>query len=95
MKTIQFICLILVLFLSACAVPRYEHTYKTPKGLNFKEGQWLVNDIIGEPKNKAFLEDFMMQKMKQIAKDSIFHIRDVRSESMIAKDLPFLMDSIR
>jgi len=94
MKTIQCICLIIFLVLSGCAVPRYEHKYKTPKGLNFKEGQWLINDIKGEPKNKEFLEDLLMQKMKQIAKDSIFHIKDIRPESMIAKDIPFQMDSM-
>lgn len=75
-------------------MPKYTHEYRTPKGMNFTKGLWLVNYVDAPWSLREFLTKNLLRKLSELAGDSIVYIADVGGKSLLQANIPFLVDSL-
>lgn len=81
------------ILITSCAIPNYNHIYKSPKGLDLRSGKWLVSYVEG---NLSTDESKMVAKkiykeFKEIGVDSIQLIDNVSFDYIIPDRFQFLV----
>lgn len=75
-------CYVLFIFiglLASCATPHYIHIYKSPKGMDFTTGKWLVTNVDGKlPYTyKEGLSRNLLKGFRKLRGDSIYSVNEV------------------
>lgn len=86
-----FIGLTLVFLFSSCAIPHYQHTYESTKGLDLRKGKWLVNHIESDLSLKAqdALAMRLMKKLEKLGNISVVYIDSVNLHYLVPSQLEF------
>jgi len=89
----KFICstlslLIMVLVISSCANIRYVQSYSTPKGLDFKDKKYLLNNIYSPYAASTY--DSFVNGLKSVGEGAIDEVLDARNKGVIIpQDIKF------
>lgn len=86
-----FIGLTLVFLFSSCAIPHYQHTYESTKGLDLRKGKWLVNHIESDLSLKAqdALAMRLIKKLNKLSDISVVYIDSVNLHYLVPSQLEF------
>lgn len=84
-----FIGISLVLLLSSCAIPHYQHTYESTKGLDLRKGKWLVNTIDTDMslKQQELLTIHLMKKLKKLGDITVVYIDSVSLDYLLPSQM--------
>lgn len=83
--------ILIVLLLSSCAIPHYQHTYESTKGLDLRKGKWLVNTIDSDLslKSQELLTIQLMKELKKLGDISFVYIDSVHLDYILPGQLQF------
>ncbi len=81
--------------LSSCASVSYQHIYEHSKGLDFKQGTWLVNTIESDihGKSRIVLTNILLQELKKLGGDSVHYIEDVNIDYLVPDNIQYDLSS--
>lgn len=82
---------LLVVLLTSCAFPHYQHSYESSRGLNLREGKWLVNKIETNltDYSKENLTKNLIKKFKELVRDSVVYIDSITLEERLLYQMTF------
>ena len=86
-----FIGLTLVFLYSSCAMPHYQHTYESSKGLDLRKGKWLVNHIESDMSLRAqdALAMRLVKKLNKLGDISVVYIDSVSLDYLLPSQIQF------
>lgn len=82
---------VMLLVFSTCAIPHYQHTYESTKGLDLRSGKWLINTIDSDLplKSQDALAMRLMKKLNKIGGISVVYIDSVSLHYLVPSQLEF------
>lgn len=85
--------LFIIVIFSSCAATHYQHVFESPKGLDFRNGKWLVNNIESglSSELKEDLNEILLSGISDLRRDSVYHIRNVQFDYLIPSRFTFDM----
>lgn len=96
MKKHQIIGLLLIsIVISSCAMPHYQHIFESSKGLDFRTGKWLVNNIETDLswKSKEALTNNLLEGLNDLRGDSVYFIDNVQFDYLVPSHFQFNISS--
>mgnify|MGYP000376684005 CR=1 FL=1 len=83
------------ILITSCAIPNYNHRYKSPKGLDLRTGKWLVSYVEGNltTDESKMLAKEVFREFKEIGVDSIQLIDNVRFDYILPDRFRFLVST--
>jgi len=90
-STIYFGIILVVIFFSSCAFPRYTHNSEVKQNIDFSKGKWIINNIESPEGTNADLTRILLKKLKG---DSLIYIDSLRLSYPLPNIIPFGLDSV-
>jgi hypothetical protein len=86
-----FIGISLVFLLSSCAIPHYQHTYESTKGLDLRKGKWLVNTIDSDMslRGQDALAMRLVKELNKLGDISVVYIDSVSLDYLLPGQMQF------
>lgn len=85
--------LFIIIIFSSCAMPSYQHIFESSKGLDFRSGKWLVNNIETNLSwdSKYALTENLLKGLNNIRGDSVYFVDDVQFKYIVPSSFHFNM----
>ncbi len=90
-----FISISIMLVISSCAFPHYQHSYESTKGLDLRNGKWLINNIETDLPyySKEHLTKNLIKKFEKIVGDSVVYIDSISLKYILPSQMKFELSS--
>jgi len=75
-------------FLLSCGNTKYTILYEKEKHIDFSHGKWILNEALTNNENRR-IQHIALREFKEILKDSLFELKELRSDKLIPSSLPF------
>ncbi len=85
--------LLIIVVISSCAIPNYQHIFESSKVLDFRSGKWLVNNIEADLpwKSKKALTDNLLKELNDFRGDSVYFIDNILFKYIVPSRFQFDM----
>ncbi len=74
--------------LLSCGNTKYTILYEKEKNIDFSQGKWILNEPLTNNENGR-IEYIALKGFKEILKDSLFELKELRKDRLISPALPF------
>ncbi|WP_158974309.1 hypothetical protein [Cellulophaga sp. L1A9] len=81
------IIIVLLSFLS-CGNTKYTYLFEKGKNIDFSSGKWILNETYTNNTNGR-IQHIAVREFKDILKDSLFELTELRSDKLVASKIPF------
>lgn len=80
-----FLCIFSIL---SCGNTKYTYLFEKEKNIDFSNGKWILNEPYTNNENGR-IQHIALREFKEILKDSLFELKELRRDKLIATKLPF------
>ncbi len=83
-----FLVLVISLLLFSCAAPKFIYEHEGMSDLDFTKGKWILNRPMHVNTKNDFYDKSLI-KWREVVKDSLYSLHDVRRNKLISENIDF------